>query len=148
MLEPKVSKVLDLLGPSALVLEIGGLGRPFNRADFVLNAEPYETRGYYGSSRPAQGGAIPQFRQETWIRRDICDREPYPFADKQLGFVIRSHTLEDVRDPDRPPGEICRLLRDDGTPLGKPPSTRTSSVQKCGNGGDELFLMARTSHVA
>ena len=33
------------------------------------------------------------------MQRDICDREPWPFADNQLDFVVCSHTLEDVRDP-------------------------------------------------
>jgi hypothetical protein len=31
--------------------------------------------------------------------RDICAREPWPFADDRFDFAICSHTLEDVRDP-------------------------------------------------
>jgi hypothetical protein len=99
MFEPNVQRVLDQIRPGDLVLDIGGWARPFNRADWVLDAEPYETRGYYGASLPAQGGSREHFTRETWVTRDVCDRAPYPFADKQFDFVICSHVLEDVRDP-------------------------------------------------
>jgi hypothetical protein len=96
MYESNVQQVLSRLGPDDVVLDIGGWARPFNRADWVMDAEPYETRGYYGTP---QGGEREHFTQGTWIRRDICEHTPYPFGDKQLDFVICSHTLEDVRDP-------------------------------------------------
>src|SRR6267378_688836 len=99
MYEPNVSKILDLLKPSDIILDLGGWARPFNRANYVIDAEPYGTRGYYGKWLPAQGGQQEYFTKETWIQRDICERTPFPFADKTIDFVICSHTLEDVRDP-------------------------------------------------
>jgi hypothetical protein len=91
------------------VLDIGGWARPFNRANYVIDQEPYETRGYYGL--PAQGGDREFFRRETWIERDICSHEPYPFGDKELDFVICSHTLEDVRDPLWVCAEMVRIAK-------------------------------------
>jgi hypothetical protein len=99
MHEPNVKKVLDLLGPNHIVLDIGGWARPFNRANYVLDAEPYETRGFYGSSRPAQGGTVEHFTKGSWIQRDICHRDPFPFGSKEIDFIVCSHTLEDIRDP-------------------------------------------------
>jgi hypothetical protein len=97
MHEPNVARILATLQPDDVVLDIGGWARPFNRADWVMDAEPYDTRGWYGL--PAQGGERERFTADHWIRRDICDREPFPFADKSVDFVICSHVLEDVRDP-------------------------------------------------
>ncbi len=95
MLETSVSRILERLGPDDIVLDIGAWGRPFTRADWVMDLMPYETRGLYGRD----GDGPERFTAETWIRRDVCDREPYPFADDELDFVICSHTLEDIRDP-------------------------------------------------
>jgi hypothetical protein len=99
MFEANVARVMERIGPTDVVLDIGGWARPFNRADYVLDAESYDTRGYYGARSPAQGGDRERFSRATWIQRDICDRDPYPFADKQVDFVTCSHVLEDVRDP-------------------------------------------------
>jgi hypothetical protein len=43
--------------------------------------------------------------------RDICDREPWPFADDQFDFAVCSHTLEDVRDPIWVCAELQRVAR-------------------------------------
>jgi len=88
-------KLLERLPDDASVLDVGGWGTPLHRADWVLDLMPYETRGLYGHPDPD-----PQrFDEETWVVRDICDREPWPFNDGQFGFAVCSHTLEDVRDP-------------------------------------------------
>ncbi len=85
-----------------LVLDVGGWAKPLARADWVIDLLPYETRGLYGG--PA---AEPErFSAETWIQRDICDRDPWPFADDQFDYVVCAHTLEDVRDP----VGVCREL--------------------------------------
>jgi hypothetical protein len=107
MYPPNEARVLAQLRDTDVVLDIGGWARPFNRADFVIDQEPFETRGYYGL--PAQGGADERFDREHWIQRDICAREPFPFADKSIDFVICSHTLEDIRDPLWVCSEIVRI---------------------------------------
>jgi len=101
MFKPHVDVLMRELRPSEQVLDVGGWACPFNRAQWILDAEPYETRGYYRTfNGPAfQGGAREWFDKSTWVQRDICDREPWPFADKQFDFAICSHTLEDIRDP-------------------------------------------------
>lgn len=111
MYEPNVERVLSLITESETVLDIGGWGRPFNRANYVIDAEPYESRGYYGTARSAQGGDREFFSRETWIQRDICDRAPFPFADKEIDFVMCSHTLEDVRDPLWVCAEMIRVAK-------------------------------------
>jgi hypothetical protein len=111
MLDANVSRVLELIGPRDVVLDIGGWARPFNRANYVIDAEPYHTRGYYGAQMPAQGGDREQFTFDTWIQRDICEHTPFPFADKQVDFVICSHTLEDIRDPLFVCAEMLRVAK-------------------------------------
>jgi len=109
LLDENVQRILDRLRPEDVVLDIGGWARPFNRANYVLDQEPHETRGYYGL--PAQGGERESFRRETWIRRDICSREPFPFGAKEIDFVICSHTLEDIRDPLWVCSEMIRIAK-------------------------------------
>ncbi len=113
MLPASRRRLLDSLRADAVVLDIGGWADPFNRADWVMDMQPYETRGLY-----ERRGWIertedePQrFTEETWLRRDICDREPYPFEDGQLDFVICSHTLEDIRDPVWVCSEMARIAK-------------------------------------
>jgi SAM-dependent methyltransferase len=111
MFQPNAAKLLASLAPTDVVLDIGGWACPFNRANYVMDAEPYETRGFYKTvGLPAsQGGDREFFSKDTWIRRDICGREPYPFADRSVDCVICSHVLEDVRDPLWVCSEIVRI---------------------------------------
>jgi hypothetical protein len=109
MLEASRQRLLDELDEHALVLDVGGWARLFARADWVIDLMPYESRGLYGYD---QGGRDEErFRAGTWVQRDICAREPWPFEDGQFDFAICSHTLEDVRDPVWVCAELQRVAR-------------------------------------
>lgn len=91
----------------ALVLDVGGWITPFRRANWVIDVMPYETRGRIGH----QGSGGERFSSETWVQRDICDREPWPFEDKHFDFALCGHTLEDIRDPIWVCSELIRVAR-------------------------------------
>ncbi len=105
MLDESRERILREVADDALVLDVGGWGRPFPRADWVIDMQDHATRGLYGS----EPGGEERFSADTWVRRDICDAEPWPFEDDQFDFVVCSHTLEDVRDPVRVCAEIARV---------------------------------------
>lgn len=107
MLAASMDRILRTVGPHDVVLDVGGWGRPFARADWVLDLMPHATRGLYGRD----GEGAERFTAETWIRRDICEREPWPFADGSVDFAVCSHTLEDVRDPVWVCAELTRVAR-------------------------------------
>ncbi len=113
MFSANIPLLLERLSPSDLVLDVGGWACPFNRAQWVLDAQPYETRGFYRTfgGPPSQGGDREWFTRDTWVQRDICHHEPWPFADKQFDFVTCSHTLEDLRDPLWVCHELIRVAR-------------------------------------
>jgi hypothetical protein len=71
------SKVLGLIRPGDLVLDVGGWARSFNRANYVIDSGSYESHGHCyleHSGLAAQGGEVEHFTAETWIQSDICDR--------------------------------------------------------------------------
>jgi hypothetical protein len=108
MLERSRSQILDHLGDADLVLDVGGGASPFPRADWVIDLLAYDERGLYG---PAPDPAAERFTSATWVQRDICAREPWPFTDRQFDFSVCSHTLEDVRDPMFVCSELTRVSR-------------------------------------
>jgi hypothetical protein len=109
----RVDEVLARIAPGDRVLDVGGWACPFNRADWVIDCEPYETRGYYAKvGLPGScGGAHESFTSESWVCRDICAHEPWPFSDKFFDFSVCSHTLEDVRDPLFVCSELIRVSK-------------------------------------
>lgn len=108
MLDTSRTRILERLGEQELVLDVGGGASPFARADWVIDLLGYDERGLYG---PAPDPANERYSPQTWVRRDICDREPWPFADHMFDFSICSHTLEDVRDPLFVCDELMRVSR-------------------------------------
>jgi hypothetical protein len=105
--EPNVETVLSMLGPKDRVIDIGGWWKPFVRADWVVDAMPYATRGPGGRD----GIGRERFSDATWIQTDLCDRKGLPFEDKAFDFSICSHVLEDVRDPVFLCSEIQRISK-------------------------------------
>lgn len=108
MLEASRARILETLSDEDPVLDVGGGAAPFHRADWVLDLMAYESRGLYGAPPDP---AIERFGADTWVQRDMCAREPWPFADRQFRFSICSHTLEDVRDPVFVCSELIRVSR-------------------------------------
>lgn len=106
MLKRSARLINERLATHALVLDVGGGARPFPRADWVLDLMPYEDRGSLGWDGDA---SEERFGAESWVQRDICERAPWPFADRQFDFAVCSHTLEDVRDPVWVTGELQRV---------------------------------------
>ena len=107
MLPASRERIYSMVGESGLVLDVGGWAKPISRADWVIDLMPYETRGLYGEPDPEPE----RFSAETWVERDFCGREPWPFDDDQFDFAICSHTLEDVRDPIWVCSELDRVAR-------------------------------------
>jgi hypothetical protein len=107
MLAESALRILERVSDSDLVLDVGGWGRPFPRADWVIDLMPYESRGVYGADEAGRE----RFSEATWIERDVCARARWPFEDGQFEFAICSHTLEDVRDPVWVCDELNRVAR-------------------------------------
>ncbi len=108
MLAASRARILELLGDDDVVLDVGGGASPFARADWVIDLLGYEQRGRYGT---VPGPGEERFGADSWVQHDICDREPWPFSDRQFDFSICSHTLEDVRDPVFVCSELVRVSR-------------------------------------
>lgn len=110
MLPASRRRILERLVEDDLVLDVGGWAKPFPRADWVIDLLPYETRGLYGYDRESDADTE-RFGADTWVQRDICSHEPWPFEDDQFDFATCSHTLEDVRDPVWVCHELARVAK-------------------------------------
>jgi len=90
------------LPSDAEVLQVGGRLSPFARADWVLDAQPYDERGV--------GDGQERFSPRTWLVRDVCAREPWPFADDRFDFAV-CDALAAMRDPVGVCVELSRVAR-------------------------------------
>jgi len=107
MLPASAAAIDRVVATDARLLDVGGWAKPFRRADAVLDLMPYSSRGMLGF----EGDGPERFSAESWIERDICSREPWPFADKEFDFVTCSQTLEDIRDPIWVCSELMRVAK-------------------------------------
>jgi hypothetical protein len=107
VLPAAAERILRDLGDDALVLDVGGWTTPFARADWVLDAMPYETRGTPASDGPAWE----RFSAATWVQRDVCDRTPWPWPDDHFAFATCVTTLQGLRDPIWVCQELARVAR-------------------------------------
>lgn len=107
MLPAATKRILATVPDDALVLDVGGWAAPFNRADWILDLMPFETRGAMGH----YGGEWERFTPSTWVQRDICSREPWPWPDDHFDFAICVTTLEDIRDPIWVCQELARVAK-------------------------------------
>jgi len=111
VLRASADRILASLPDDAVVLDVGGWAQPFGRANWVIDLQPWASRGLYGHDLGAPLGGPERFSDDTWVQRDICDHEPWPFGDGQFDFAVCSHTLEDLRDPVSVCAELNRVAR-------------------------------------
>jgi SAM-dependent methyltransferase len=109
MVPAEIRQLLDELPDSALVLDVGGWGEPDPRADWVMDIGSYQTRNAYSRLGQVIAPRVERFSAETWVQRDICSSEPWPFEDSMFDVVLCTHTLEDIRDPIRVCEELSRV---------------------------------------
>lgn len=101
-------RIVDQLEPDALVVDVGGGGSPFPRADVVIDMAPFSKRAALGRQ---ELGIEERFTAETWVQLDVCDRQPWPFEDNHFDYAVCSHLLEDVRDPIWVCAELTRIAK-------------------------------------
>ena len=98
MLRAAEQHIASAVGDDDAVLQVGASAGPFDRADWVLDDQPYEPNG----------GA--RYSDRSWIVRDVCAREPWPFADDRFAFAVCT-SLSVVRDPVGVCAELSRVAR-------------------------------------
>jgi hypothetical protein len=105
-------RLLETIPGEATVVDVGGGAAPFPRADYVIDAMPYEKLGAGSDGNIHKKlGISPRYSVDRWIQTDLCDRRPWPVADKAFDFAICSHLLEDIRDPIWVCSELRRIAK-------------------------------------
>ena len=67
MLKASRERLLEQLEPDDVVLDIGGWGDPFERANWIIDLFPYETRGLYAR----RGWVEERSETERFSKRDL-----------------------------------------------------------------------------
>jgi hypothetical protein len=105
-------RLLATIPDSAKVIDVGGGAAPFPRANYVIDAMPFEKLGAGSDGNIHQRlGIEPRYSADRWIQTDLCARRPWPIEDKAFDFVICSHLLEDIRDPIWVCSELQRIAK-------------------------------------
>ena len=76
MLPQAAERITSSLRSDALVLQVSGGRDVLERVDWVLDDGPYEPHG----------GA--RYTRASWVERDVCGREPWPFPAAHFDFAI------------------------------------------------------------
>ena len=105
-------RLLATIPGDARVVDVGGGAAPFPRADYVVDAMPYEQLGGGSDGNIHEKlGIDRRYSKDRWIKIDLCDRRPWPIADRAFDFAICSHLLEDIRDPIWVCSELQRIAK-------------------------------------
>ncbi|MGV3724219.1 MAG: hypothetical protein ACO1SX_25270, partial [Actinomycetota bacterium] len=81
-------RIANALPQSARVVDVGGGASAFPRADYVIDALPFEARNALGAP---DGIGTPRYTPDTWCQVDLCDHTPWPFPDKFFDYAVCSH---------------------------------------------------------
>jgi SAM-dependent methyltransferase len=90
------------------VLEIGPGGNPHPRADVFLE-KIYSSEQEYSRQRGGIGRAIDNDGMINGKKVVLYDGNSFPFADKCFDYIICSHVLEHVSDPEGFMNEVFRV---------------------------------------
>jgi hypothetical protein len=105
-------RLLEIIPEKATVVDVGGGAAPFPRADYVIDAMPFANLGGGSDGNIHKRlGIRPRYSEDRWIQTDLCDRRPWPIADKAFDFAVCSHLLEDIRDPIWVCSELRRIAK-------------------------------------
>ena len=106
-------RLLAQIPDDAVVADVGGGASPFPRANYVIDAIPFDGRGYGsdGNTHKKLGETPVRYDESRWIKVDLCDHRPWPFPDKFFDYVTCSHLLEDVREPIWICSELIRVSK-------------------------------------
>lgn len=80
-----------------LVLDVGGWAQPFQRANKVIDCQPYQTRQLNNINFVGPSGQV--YGEEDWIILDLEEEAPWGCPDKYFDLVLSGHTLEDLKNP-------------------------------------------------
>ena len=93
MLRQAADHIASSLPDGAEVLQVGGGDEVFDRATTVIVDVAPEVRG-----------------RARWVVRDVCAREPWPFADGRFAFAVCT-SLATLRDPVGVCAELSRVAQ-------------------------------------
>ena len=83
-----IHKVVEMMRAAERSLDVGGWHRPLNGATHVLDVNDYDSR-LTNLAWDLDGAE--RFARNTWVQRDACDRNPWPFPNNYFDFVCCTH---------------------------------------------------------